>query len=335
LRISTGLVPSDNEEVAAGARQLEELIAQHVGTGLGGTTQVPGLAIARLPSRGDATSYLFEPSLCMIAQGSKRVTLGQATYRYDEQHFLLTSVGLPTVVQVERASADAPYTSLQLLLDLDAARQLIGDMELHGHELVPTDAGMVTGPVSLELLDPVLRLVGLLSRPNEIPILASGIHREILYRLLISPTGERLREMVRLGTQSNRAAKAIAWLRQNFMQRLRIEDLAQETGMGVSTLHHHFKAVTCMSPLQFQKSLRLHEARRLMITENLDAGVAAWHVGYESVSQFNREYRRLFGASPKRDILALLDQHSSRITDFGQPSHSRLEPVQMFEEPFD
>jgi AraC-like DNA-binding protein len=164
---------------------------------------------------------------------------------------------------------------------------------------------MVTAPITPELLDPVLRLAGLLSRPEDILILAPGIHREILYRLLTSPAGGRLREIVRLGTQSNRAAKAIGWLRQNFTRRLRIEDIAEQSGMAVSTLHHHFKAVTNMSPLQFQKHLRLHEARRLMLTDNLDAGVAAVQVGYESVTQFNREYRRLFGAPPKRDILAL------------------------------
>ncbi len=282
------------------------MIAQYVGTGTGGATPVPGLAVARLSSAGMPTSYLFEPSLCLIAQGSKRVLLGQTTYRYDESTFLLTAVGLPTVVQVERASEKAPYTSLQLNLDLGMARQLIADMELHGHQTVWAESGMMTGPVTQDLLDPVLRLVGLLHRLKEIPILAPGIHREILYRLLISPAGEGLRQMVRLGSQCNRSAKAIAWLRQNFARRLRIEDLADEAGMAVSTLHHHFKTVTNMSPLQFQKHLRLHEARRLMLTESLDAGVAALQVGYESLTQFNREYRRLFGASPKRDVLALL-----------------------------
>ncbi|RDJ22030.1 AraC family transcriptional regulator [Bosea caraganae] len=302
----TTTLPCDDDEVAAGMRKLGAMIARHVGDSTGGATPVPGLAVARLASAGVATSYLYEPSLCMIAQGAKRVALGETTYRYDEKRFLLTAVGLPTVVQIERASEEAPYTSFQLYLDLDVARQLIADMDLVGHEPAPAEAGMITGPVTEDLLDPILRLIGLLSRPGEIPILAAGIHREILYRLLISPAGERLRQIVRLGTQSNRSARAIGWLRQNFARRLRIEDLAEETGMAVSTLHHHFKAVTNMSPLQFQKHLRLHEARRLMLTEELDAGVAALKVGYESVTQFNREYRRLFGAPPRRDIQALL-----------------------------
>lgn len=281
------------------------MIAEYVGDSIGGSTPVPGLAVTRLSSNGAPSCYIFEPSLCIAAQGSKRVGLGQASYHYDEATFLLTTVGLPTVVQVERASEAHPYTSLQLYLDLDMAWQLIADMQLHGHKPAPVEAGMVTAPITSELLDPVLRLVGLLRRPEEIPILAAGIHREILYRLLASPVGERLREIVRLGTQSNRSAKAIAWVRENFRRRLRIEDLAEEAAMATSTLHHHFKAVTNMSPLQFQKHLRLHEARRLMITEHLDAGVAALKVGYESATQFNREYRRLFGAPPKRDIQAL------------------------------
>jgi len=298
-------LPPEDDAVAAGARRLEAMIARYVGESAGGVTPIPGLTVARFLSVGLPTCYLFEPSLCIAAQGSKRVTLGAATYRYDEKTFLLTAVGLPTIVQIDRASEEAPYTSLQLYLDLDVARQLLADMGMHGHESVRAEAGMITAPLTADLLDPVLRLVKLLSRPKEIPILHAEIHREILYRLLISPAGEQLRQIIRLGTQSNRSAKAIAWLRQNFTRRLRIEDLAEEVGMAVSTLHHHFKTVTNMSPLQFQKHLRLNEARRLMLTENLDAGVAALQVGYESVTQFNREYRRLFGAPPKRDVHAL------------------------------
>ena len=200
---------------------------------------------------------------------------------------------------------EAPYISFQLYLDLDMARELIAELELHGHVLHEEAVGMAAAPVTKELLDPVLRLISLLSYPEQIPILAKGIHREILYRLLTSPTSGTLRQTVRIGSRSNRAARAISWLRRNFTKPMRIEDLAEESGMAVSTLHHQFKAVTNLSPLQFQKHLRLHEARRLMLTEDLDAGVAALRVGYESVTQFNREYRRLFGAPPKRDIQRL------------------------------
>lgn len=285
---------------------LERAVLDFVGDKTGAfPTPVPGLEVARFNAPGPIASYLYEPSLCMIARGAKRTVLGDRVLRYNEDTFLLTSVGLPTVVQIERASEQYPYVAFQLFFDLDIARQLIVDMNMGGYPATERGAGMVTGAVTEELLDAVQRLLNLIGRPEDAPFLAQGIHREILYRLLTSPSGAQLRQTVRLGTQSNRAAKAVALLRQNFRQPLRIERLAEETGMAVSTLHRHFKTVTSLSPLQFQKHLRLHEARRLMLTNNVDAGVAASQVGYESVTQFNREYRRLFGAPPKRDVLTL------------------------------
>jgi AraC-like DNA-binding protein len=326
MRNSTEILSSGIDEVVAGTKKLGEMIARYTGPGVGGSTPVPGLALARLPSKGEATSYIYEPSLCIIAQGSKRLSLGEVSYRYDEQTFLLTAVGLPTVTQIERASNETPYTSLQLLLDLDVAGQLIADMAVHGHKPIAKAAGMVTAPLTTDLLEPVLRLVELLNRPEDIPILAGGIHREILYRLLRGPEGVRLSEIVRQGSHGNRSAKAITWLRQNFRRRLSIEDLAQEAGMAVSTLHRHFKSVTNMSPLQFQKHLRLHEARRLMLTENLNAGVAALQVGYESDTHFNREYRRLFGTPPRRDIDALQAPGQSRRSFLRETADTRDRP---------
>lgn len=291
----------------AGSNKLEAIITEFAGNGDGGVTPVPGLAVGRFVASAEMSSYIYEPSLCMIVRGAKRVTLGDTTYRYNERTFLLTAVGMPTVTQIESARDGTPYVSLQLLLDLSAARQLIADIDIHSQSTSASiGSAMTTGAMTEELLDPVLRLVSLLRKPEEIPILAAGIHREILYRLLVGSSGDGLRQIVRSGTQENRSARAIAWLRKNFASRLRLEDLAEESGMAVSTLHHHFKAVTKMSPLQFQKHLRLHEARRLMLTEDADAGIAALRVGYESVTQFNREYRRLFGAPPKRDVSALM-----------------------------
>jgi len=270
-----------------------------------GATPVPGLAVGRATSPIPPTSYLFEPSLCISARGSKRVRLGEEDYVYDEDHFLLTAVGLPTIIEVRKASAAAPYAAIQIALDLSVAKQVIADIDVHGLSSQTTETGIATGPVDAELLDAVVRLVRLLEKPRDIPVLQRLIHREILYRVLVGPAGARLRQMVQIGTQSNRVAKAIDRLRRDFSKRLSVEELAAESGMGVSTLHHHFRELTTMSPLQFQKQLRLHEARRLMLSEHADAGTAALRVGYESPSQFNREYRRLFGAPPARDVKAL------------------------------
>lgn len=292
-------------QTAATRFDVERTITRYLETRNLGATVVPGLSVARVTSPIPPTSYLFEPSLCATARGSKRVTLGDAGYVYDEAHFLLTAVGLPTIVEVPFASPQVPYTGLQLNLDLDLARQIIADVDLHGLDTARAEAGIATGPVTAALLDALARLVGLLDKPQDIPILNGLIHREILYRVVTGPAGGRLRQIVRIGSQSNRVAKAVAWLRTNFTRRLRIEQLAEETGMSVSTLHHHFREVTTMSPLQYQKHLRLHEARRLMLTEDVDAGTAALRVGYESVTQFNREYRRLFGTPPSRDMKLL------------------------------
>ncbi len=270
-----------------------------------GRTILPGLCVGLAKTPISPTSYLFEPSLCVSASGFKRVTLGEATYTYGEDTFLLTAVGLPTIIEVPDASETKPYVAIQLILDLDLARQVIGDLDALGLAVDEERPGIATGPVTNELLDAVVRFVSLLERPREIPMMHQAIHREILYRILSGPAGGRLREMVKVGSQVNRTGRAVAWLRRNLTRPFRMEELASEAGMAVSTLHHHFKVLTTMSPLQFQKYLRLHEARRLMLSEETDAATTAFRVGYESVTQFNREYRRLFGAPPVRDVKAL------------------------------
>lgn len=267
-------------------------------------TALPGLSFARVTARTPPTSYLYDPSISMIIRGRKRVRLGDVTYVYDESSFLLTAVNLPTVTEVLEASPERPYVSLLMRLDLNAARQMLADVDMSGAAPVEGRA-MATGPATIELFDAMKRLVDLLDTPRDLPHLGALIQREIIYRILTSPAGARFRETVLLGTQSQRTAKAIAWLREHFTQRLRIEDLADVAGMGVSTLHHHFRAMASMSPLQYQKHLRLHEARRILLSEDVDAGTAAIRVGYESATQFNREYRRLFGAPPIRDVTRL------------------------------
>jgi AraC-like DNA-binding protein len=296
---------NEQSRMALARSLIEATIARHVGAKDPGPTVVPGLSVARLASALAPTSYLFEPSLCISARGAKRVLLGNTTYIYDEAHFLLTAIGLPTIVEVCDASPQTPYTALQLTLDLEVARQLIADIDLHGLDTVRAQAAIATGPVTPELLDAAVRLVALLDKPQDIPILNRLIHREILYRVLTGSAGDRLRQIVRIGSQTGRIAKAVTWLRANFSRRLRIKELAEATGMGISTLHHHFRELTTMTPLQYQKHLRLHEARRLMLSDEIDAASAALRVGYESATQFNREYRRLFGMPPIRDVKTL------------------------------
>jgi AraC-like DNA-binding protein len=248
---------------------------------------------------------MFEPRICVIAQGAKRVLLGDETYVYDPQHFLITSVDLPTVAEIIEASREKPYLGLILKIDLREISQLMVDSNLPPPRPQQSSRGMATGEVTLPLLSTFQRLIDLLDEPKDIPILAPIIQREIFYRMLVGDQGVRLRQMASAGSQSQQIARAIDWLKGNFTQPLRIEDLASQVNMSTSTFHHHFRAVTAMSPLQYQKWLRLNEARRLMLAENQDATTAAFQVGYESPSQFSREYSRLFGAPPLRDITSL------------------------------
>jgi AraC-like DNA-binding protein len=268
-------------------------------------TAIPGLSLFRRDEPTQPASYMYEPSICLIAQGVKRVLLGDDTYVYDAHHFLITSVDLPTVVQIIKASPEKPYLGLILNLDQREMSQLMVDSNLPSPRAQPSSRGMAIGEVTLPLLTVFQRLIDLLAEPKDIPILAPIIHREIVYRLLVSDQGERLRQMASTGSQSQQIARAIDWLKSHFTEPLRIEDLATQVNMSTSTFHHHFRALTAMSPLQYQKWLRLNEARRLMLTERLDATTAAFQVGYESPSQFSREYSRSFGAPPLRDMTNL------------------------------
>ncbi len=265
-------------------------------------TAIPGLSLFRRNEPSPMVSSLYEPSLCIIAQGSKRVLLGEDIFVYDNLNYLMTSVNLPTVVQIEEATPGKPYLGLKLKLNLREVSQLMMDSHLSPPRTQPPGRGMATGKVTLPLIAAIQRLIDLLAEPRDIPILAPLIQREIIYRLLVGDQGVRLRQIAAMGSQGHQIARAIDWLKENFASPLRIDELARQVNMSTSTLHHHFRALTAMSPLQYQKWLRLNEARRLMLTENQDASAAAFQVGYESPSQFTREYGRLFGASPLRDI---------------------------------
>ena len=256
----------------------------------------------------------YEPSLLVIAQGTKRVTLGSTSYVFSQSRFLLTSLELPVMSQVIAASAEIPYLAFFLKLDMSAVREVIHTEEVPASEATSDTRGMAIGVTTAELVNSCCGMMDLLDAPQDIPFLSKLIHREIIYRLLQGSQGARLRAIATFGDQSHRTAKAVAWLRLNYERPLPLEQLAAIAGMSRSTLHHSFRALTAMSPLQFQKRLRLHAARQRMLAGDLDAASAAFEVGYESPSQFNREYRRFFGQPPMRDIKALRDSRVLTIT---------------------
>ncbi len=268
-------------------------------------TAIRGLILARRIEPSKPVSIMYEPRVCVIAQGAKRVQLGDDAYVYDAHHFLLTSVDLPTFVQVIKASPEMPYLGLVLNIDQREISQLMVDSNLPPPSPQQSSRGMATGEVTVPLLAAFQRLIDLLDEPKDVSILAPIIEREIFYRLLVGDQGARLRQIASAGSQSNQIARAIDWLKGNFTKPLRIDELAAQVNMNTSTFHHHFRQVTAMSPLQYQKWLRLNEARRLMLAEKQDATTAAFQVGYESPSQFSREYSRLFGAPPLRDVANL------------------------------
>jgi len=277
--------------------------------------QPAALYLYHASTPGPATFGVYAPCVCLIARGAKRVLLGAEAFTYDPGHYLLGSVDLPVIGQITRATPHAPHLALRL--DLDPAAITAAAAELPDAEYpeacgpLKDQRGMAVGRLDLELLDAVVRLVRLLGERGNggaaaRAALAPLMTREIIYRLLTGAQGARLRRIAGENSAVQRVARAIAWLKEHYAEPVRVADLAREAHMSPSGLHHHFKAVTALTPVQFQKRLRLQEARRLMLDEGLDAANAAFQVGYESASQFSREYRRLFAAPPRRDINALL-----------------------------
>jgi AraC-like DNA-binding protein len=265
----------------------------------------PGLFLARSSQPTEMMHSVFKPAFCVIAQGSKQVLLGEEVFRYDPGHYLISTVDLPIVSQVVEAATEQPYLSFRLNLDASLVASVMMES---GIELKKSDASvkaMDVSSIDANLLDAVVRLARLLDTPGEMQILAPLIIREIVYRLLRGEQGARLSHLLASGGDTRRISRAVEQLRENFDQPLKIETIARELGMSVSGFHHHFKSVTAMSPLQFQKQIRLQEARRLMLGEDLDAASAGFRVGYEDPSYFSRDYKKLFGSPPQRDIARL------------------------------
>lgn len=297
----------DERRLQAGREELVERIAYFMSED-GVNQPLPGLHLARLSAPMEKLHSVLQPALCVIAQGSKIVFVGSSRYQYDPFNYLLTTLELPRISQVEEASREKPYLSLRLDLDPN----LVGSVMIEAGQVISksnADAEATTvSRLDAELLDAVVRLVRLLNSPTEARILMPLIKREIIYRLLAGDQGGRLCHLTVSSGYTSNIARAVERLRQDFDQSVRIEELAQELGMSVSSFHQHFKSVTAMSPLQFQKRLRLQEARRLMLSEEFDATSAAYQVGYNDAAHFSREYKSLFGDPPLRDVQRLREE---------------------------
>lgn len=295
----------DPRHNAAPRGQLAAKVAALIGDAESLALAVPGLTLYRYAAPTAGLSSTYSPSIAVVAQGRKQVDLGPAQFIYDESHFLLTSLELPVTSRVIEASEERPYLCVRLALDMGMVRELLGR---EGMPPVTDNAGslaMTLGHTTAPLVDAFCRLLDLQHAQGDIPFLGDLLGREIVYRVLQSAEGERLRSIATLGEHSHKTAAVVAWIKENYAKQLRLDELADVAAMGQSTLHRHFRALTAMTPLQYQKQLRLHAARRLMLAEGLDAASAAFEVGYESASQFNREYSRFFGRSPMRDVKAL------------------------------
>ncbi|MGR4869389.1 AraC family transcriptional regulator N-terminal domain-containing protein [Variovorax sp. LARHSF232] len=269
-------------------------------------TAIPRLGLIRVSSCNELSHTLHEPALCLPVQGRKRVLLAGEVTIYDADDYLIVSQDVPISSQVIDASREAPYLCVKLAFSPAEVAALMLDIGQQPpaptREAAACSRALYTAATNLPLLDAVLRLVRLLDTPRDIAALAPLVRREILYRLLCGEEGWRLAQIGMPDGQGPRIAQVIGWLRAHYREPLKIEQLAATVHMSGSSLHRHFKAVTAMSPLQYQKHLRLQEARRLMLAEGADATSAGYHVGYESASQFSREYARMFGAPPARDM---------------------------------
>lgn len=292
-------------ELSAQQAELADRVARNTrGDGLN-ETPVPGLALIRASAPSQPLPSVYHPSLCVVVQGRKRALLGDEVFVYDPLHYLVVSMTLPVTGQIIDATPQQPYLCLRVDIDPRLVTELLAQLPPSSPPREPASRPLFLARTSASLLDAVLRLARLLDTPEEAPVLAPLALREIHYRVLTGELGERLRQLCDVDGPSQRVARAIELLKQRYADTLRIEELAAAAHMSPSALHQRFKAVTTMSPLQFQKQLRLQEARRLMLADGMEAAAAGHRVGYESPSQFSREYRRLFGAPPRREIASV------------------------------
>ncbi|MBJ9987652.1 MULTISPECIES: AraC family transcriptional regulator [Paenibacillus] len=265
-------------------------------------TEIPSLHMMRATATSEPIHSMYAPSLCFIVQGAKSAALGQEIYHYNPTTYLVTSVHLPIKSEITEASPEVPFIGLHLEFTPDQILDILQHTDLAWPEESEPGSGIFVGNTNSQLLDALLRLVKLFDQPAEIPILAPLITREILFRVLQGEQGHLVKQFAVIGSQAHAIAKAIQLIHRDYSKPLRVEELAKEVNMAASSFHKHFKQVTALSPLQYQKRIRLQEARHLMISEKMGAADAAFQVGYESPSQFSREYARLYGLPPKSDL---------------------------------
>lgn len=281
---------------------LAALIARHVPSSGDCVTRLPSLSLHRRASPTDPMPCIYGLGLGVVAQGSKRVMQQEAVLHYQAGQGMLTSIDQPVVSHVSMASAAKPFLGLMLALDPNQVLRAVSDLQLPPPPRESTHQAIVIADLDSEVVRALERLLKLLDEPVLFDHLAPLILQEIIVRLLVGQHGVALRHLVAAGSPMQQIAKVIGWLKQNLAQSMRIDDLAERVHMSPSTFRQHFRTLTGVSPLQFHKQLRLQEARQLMLNQHLDAGQAAGRVGYESASQFSREYSRAFGAPPQRDV---------------------------------
>lgn len=305
-----------NQEAAYNARRIEtarEEIVARMSRLLpedGRINVFSDLLLIRRSGPAEPVQSLYQPAFCFVAQGRKRASVGGEVFLYDPFHYLIFTVDLPVAFEIEAASKELPYLGMSLNLDSALVASVIVESGLRIKKGDASVKAMNVSPIDADLLEAVTRLVRIAETPTEGKVLAPLVIKEIIYRLLVGGQGARLAHLL-TASDTRRISKAIGHLREHFDKPLKMEEIARELGMSVSGFHHHFKSVTTMSPLQFQKQIRLQEARRLMLGEELDAASAGFRVGYEDPAYFNRDYKKIFGAPPQRDIARLRNSLSA------------------------
>ncbi len=296
---------STDASVIKQQNELACLITEHVTEDGVHPTAIPRVSLIRMSHPTEPLHALHEPALCIVVQGKKQVLLGDEVYLYDRDQYLIVSVDLPVIGQIIEAELETPYLCFRLNLDAATLGELMIEAGLGAPTGEPSSSGLTLSPAAPEVLDAVIRLLRLLATPQDVNVLAPLVEREILYRLLTGDQAQKLRQIAHADSRLQRVNRAIGWIKENYREPFRMDVVASEARMSASALHYHFKVVTSMSPLQYQKRLRLQEARRLILGASLDAATAGFSVGYGSPSQFSREYSRFFGAPPLRDTTRL------------------------------